>query len=1359
MAVPTGEFDYTLVSKAAWLAPEFANVAGWFDPDYLPNPIGTLAGTLTATTSQAGTLAGAGSLAGASAATTSQTGALVGSGALAGSSEATTSQQGAIEAMLGGTSEAIASQTGQPTGTSASQATSEAQTSQTGTLIGSGQASGSSEATAGSTAHLTTGTTAASGATTGQQGAVTGAGNLAATSEATAGSGATLLATGALAATQQAVAGQTGTVLGAGALAATSEAQAGSTATIGGALPASGTLSASTGQAGTLLGSGALAGSSEAIAGQAGTVLATGALAATAEATAGAVVTIGASGALAGTSEVVAGQQGSPTLPGISGGSEAVAGQSTTLTGVDAAIGTSTATATASGTVLASGALAAESDATASQTLSIVGAGVLAGESDSTASGSATLAGLGILAGGSEAVANATGIAQPNILGASEVVAGASGALTGAGTLAGESDAIAGSTADLTPGQINTGASAQDTSGGGLPTEIARKRRRWRTAAERAQEDDRAAAATTAAAMAARAKVRLDIEVVSGRFGAPTASANANVFASVRVDAWVHWAGLGESRLDAALPRDVMRARAPELAGEARLAAAPFATVEQDVPIPTAAADGLTVARAEASGAPKPSLGQDIAAQSRALLDDIESTPSSPRGIVEPIASREPRLEARIRRLEGDLVAACAAVDVLTTSRDAALQRVREPDSRPIRIVDLPTYDDGDLPEYRDADDEPLSSVQLSSVQRHDPVHAVQRGGRTVGYQWGKTGKLYRTVAAANRQAAAIYARGWKEDAAARQRKSAIHQALQPHRFAELGYKQALVGLVRGVHRSIEQLCDREILPAGVTRHGGGARLDADETPADRAKRILTPRLREKVARHLGNRIVPHFDTMAQKVTKKNDQAQALIGIPITHATARVADAVGKARLANIRLIEDAGRDYVDDVYDVLQDPDNEGIRVEELAQKIYDRGNVSKSRAELIAVDQTLKLNSAITRARHEAVGITSYRWSTSRDERVRPMHADLEGQTFDYDDPPVTNDDGDTNNPGGDYRCLPGNAKITFTGPIRRAYRRWYRGQLTTLVTDSGEPLECTPNHPVLTASGWKPAERVEVGDHIFEVRHHRFGFSKADIQDRHTSIAEIFETLLLLWKPRRDAGVASQFHGDGCIDQEVEIVDVDGPLLFDGEIARAKRFGELLFTLADEPSSRSRELEAALVWLGLPANRIVGRLGQRLAILERHLFESQNIGLRTASKAYSRSLQEIENCLTRDPVLFRESQNGHTAIDIELQAFVLREVFRVERGTIMSSDRDTPSADRLGQVVGVDLKTPRDVCKTFSVLHRPARVVQKCTRVFESHVFNLETIDGWYGSNYAVKNCRCVAIPVIAEFEQEPEESAAE
>ncbi|HEX5865102.1 MAG TPA: minor capsid protein [Casimicrobiaceae bacterium] len=96
-----------------------------------------------------------------------------------------------------------------------------------------------------------------------------------------------------------------------------------------------------------------------------------------------------------------------------------------------------------------------------------------------------------------------------------------------------------------------------------------------------------------------------------------------------------------------------------------------------------------------------------------------------------------------------------------------------------------------------------------------------------------------------------------------------------------------------------------------------------------------------------------------------------------------------------------------------------ENKTVAELRGRIQERLDVSRSKADLLARDQVLKLNAKITRERQQAAGITDYIWTTSNDERVRETHDELDGETFSWDDPPVTNEAGDRNHPGEDYQC----------------------------------------------------------------------------------------------------------------------------------------------------------------------------------------------------------------------------------------------------------------------------------------------------------------------------------------------------
>jgi len=146
----------------------------------------------------------------------------------------------------------------------------------------------------------------------------------------------------------------------------------------------------------------------------------------------------------------------------------------------------------------------------------------------------------------------------------------------------------------------------------------------------------------------------------------------------------------------------------------------------------------------------------------------------------------------------------------------------------------------------------------------------------------------------------------------------------------------------------------------------------------------------------------PLFDwvvTQQTRVVKSQSRLQqGTLGVKADAHSPRVQTALAKGRDDARDLITSASKDLDADLDSVLLDPANFGLRYEEIRDKLLERGNVSESRAELIARDQTTKTNAAVARAGHEDAGFTHYSWSTSMDERVRPEHEALEGMVFSY-------------------------------------------------------------------------------------------------------------------------------------------------------------------------------------------------------------------------------------------------------------------------------------------------------------------------------------------------------------------------
>lgn len=243
------------------------------------------------------------------------------------------------------------------------------------------------------------------------------------------------------------------------------------------------------------------------------------------------------------------------------------------------------------------------------------------------------------------------------------------------------------------------------------------------------------------------------------------------------------------------------------------------------------------------------------------------------------------------------------------------------------------------------------------------------------------------------------------------ERRRAALAVMRDVRPVETRYARALRGVAKAIRREYE----RRLAPF----LSDVARADAEFTTLSNTLDVVAAEIHTAIAPTVG----PLFDRMSGGVMTANKKGQALHGIKvgqirgamgvITNTDTGIQADIAAARERNIRLIENAHRVYAQQVREVIEDPEAIGLRVEELRDRIFERGNVSESRAELIARDQTLKLNGQITATRQMRAGVESYVWSTSGDERVRDEHAALEGQTFSWLAPPAVG------HPGQDFQC----------------------------------------------------------------------------------------------------------------------------------------------------------------------------------------------------------------------------------------------------------------------------------------------------------------------------------------------------
>ena len=89
------------------------------------------------------------------------------------------------------------------------------------------------------------------------------------------------------------------------------------------------------------------------------------------------------------------------------------------------------------------------------------------------------------------------------------------------------------------------------------------------------------------------------------------------------------------------------------------------------------------------------------------------------------------------------------------------------------------------------------------------------------------------------------------------------------------------------------------------------------------------------------------------------------------------------------------------------------------VAERVYATGEVTRSRANLIARTEVARTASKLVEARATYVGSEGYIWRSAEDSDVRDIHRKLNGKYFRWDDPPVAAENGVRAHAGQIYNC----------------------------------------------------------------------------------------------------------------------------------------------------------------------------------------------------------------------------------------------------------------------------------------------------------------------------------------------------
>lgn len=104
----------------------------------------------------------------------------------------------------------------------------------------------------------------------------------------------------------------------------------------------------------------------------------------------------------------------------------------------------------------------------------------------------------------------------------------------------------------------------------------------------------------------------------------------------------------------------------------------------------------------------------------------------------------------------------------------------------------------------------------------------------------------------------------------------------------------------------------------------------------------------------------------------------------------------------NVLKIKSIPNDTLGKMQDIILNGYKQGMSIRDLTKAIQEEYRVTKHYAAMLARDQIATLNSQISRMQQEDAGVSKYRWSDSRDSRVRDCHRELNGKIFSWKEPP---------------------------------------------------------------------------------------------------------------------------------------------------------------------------------------------------------------------------------------------------------------------------------------------------------------------------------------------------------------------
>lgn len=249
--------------------------------------------------------------------------------------------------------------------------------------------------------------------------------------------------------------------------------------------------------------------------------------------------------------------------------------------------------------------------------------------------------------------------------------------------------------------------------------------------------------------------------------------------------------------------------------------------------------------------------------------------------------------------------------------------------------------------------------------------------------------------------------------------------------------------------------------------------------------------------------------------------------------------------------------------------------------------------------------------------------RWVATKDTHTRAAHGKLDGKTVDWDKP-FLSDLGEIMFPGDPdaeklanvYNCFVGDVKVASDSKLIRSYKHIYEGDLITVKTAGGVKFTCTPNHPILTPSGWVSAKLLHDGDDILVTVSGKDNVLRVNPDIKHT-FPRFDAVHKFLYKSggKRTCSLSVNFHGD-IATSNVEIITQKRLLRNNRNPSIRKRVNKFLFKLSDKPLVCKSALMEHFWSVCTSSFGLICSKGKALSFLWRRLSHSNVHGFRPST-----------------------------------------------------------------------------------------------------------------------------------------------